>query len=183
MGAKKKRKKMEKIMAKGDGVTWDELVLAGIGTLAKASKKGKKKSFNRAVDRGIKTLELNIPDLDEMVYADEGGSNAEPVISYSPHGGGWYNIDVDGVIVERIKGEEDAANRAGELLEAFAGLDPDDQLSTETGLVHTGNGWYDLKVNGVPIDKIRGEEEANERYAQIEALNVESTVDAPASNV
>lgn len=177
MGAKKKRKQIKKIMTKGDGVTWDELVLAGIGTLAKAAKKGKKKSFDKAVDRGIKTLELDIPELEQMVYTDSGGA-AEPVISYSPHGGGWYNIEVDGVIVERIKGEEESANRAGELLEAFAGLDPDDQESTETGLIHTGGGWYDLMVNGVPIEKIRGEEAANERFADIEALNVETTMDA-----
>lgn len=178
MGAKKKRRRIKKMMAKGDGITWDELVLAGIGTLAKAAKKGKKKTFNRAVKRGIVTLDLDIPELEEMVYSDE-GAESEPVISYSPHGGGWYNIEVDDLIVDRVKGEEESANRAGELLEAFAELDPKDQESIETGVFHTGGGWYELKVNGVPIEKVQGEEAAQERYAEIETLNnAESIVDA-----
>lgn len=176
MGAKKKRKRIQKMMAKGDGVTWDELVLAGIGTLAKAAKKGKKRSFIRAVDRGIKSLELDIPELDAMVYTDSEASGTDPVISYSPHGGGWYNIEIDEVVVARVKGEEESANRAGELLEAFAELDPEDQANAETGVFHTGGGWYQLVVNGIPVDKVQGEQAANERYSEIESLNVETTV-------
>jgi hypothetical protein len=178
MGDKKKRKRIKKLMAKGDGVVWDDLVLAGIGTLAEAAKKRKKKVFDKAVERGIRTLDLEIPELDDLVYDDTDDAGSDPVISYSPHGGGWYNIEIDAVIVERIKGEEEAANRAGELLESFAALDPEEQDNVETGVFHSGGGWYRLVVNGVPVGKVQGEEAANERYAEIEAFNVETTVDA-----
>jgi hypothetical protein len=177
MGAKKKRKRIQTLMNKGDGIVWDDLVLAGIGTLAKAAKKGKRKRFDRAVERGVKTLDLEIPELDDLVYDDTGDVGSDPVISYSPHGGGWYNIEIDNLIVGRVKGEEEAATRAGELLEAFASLDPEER-DMETGSFHSGGGWYQLMVNGVPVDKVRGEEAANERYAEIEAFNVETTVDA-----
>jgi hypothetical protein len=168
MGKKKRLRKM----IEDTEATWDDIVHAGIGTLAKAAKKGKKKRFGKAVKRGKKTLDLELPELESIVFAPE-----EIEIAYAPTGNGWYEVDVNGIVVERVQGEEAAAGRAGELLQAHASLADGKQATSETGILDVGGGWYDVVVSGVPVEKVRGMEAAEERMAEVRAFNEGSSED------
>ena len=172
MGAKKRKKQAKRIkkIIRKSSVDWDDIVLAGLGTLSRAAKKDKRKLFTNAVKRGIDVVEMEIPAVDRIIYEehDKPVEGSDPVISYSPHGGGWFNVEIDGQVVERVKGEEESAARAGELLEAFAALDPEEQADRTSGIFHTGGGWYTLKINGVPVDKVRGEDKASDRMSDVE---------------
>lgn len=166
MGKKKKqRKKITKWIEADDGIEFDDLVYAGLGVLAASAKKGKKRKFKKARKRGRKLVAREIGALTQMLAPDE-----EPLISYTHHGGGWFGVEVDGFVVDRIQGEEEAAIRAGELLEAYAALDLADRDPDRTGLYDNGGGWYGIYVNGVPIDNVQGREEAELRFEEIESL-------------
>ena len=162
MGKKKRLRKM----IEDTEATWEDIVHAGIGTLAKAAKKGKKKRFGKAVKRGKKALDLELQELESIVFASD-----EIEIAYAPTGNGWYEIDVNGVVIDRVQGEEAAADRAGELLKAHASLAGGKQSASETGILDIGGGWYDVVVSGVPIEKVQGMEAAEERMAEVQALN------------
>ncbi len=90
-----------------------------------------------------------------------------PVIAYRPTAGGWYDIEIEGTVVETIQGEEGAAKRAGDLLAAFAALEPEEQERMHTGIVDHGGGWYLVSIAGVPVDRVRGKETAEERFAEV----------------
>ena len=167
MGKKKRqRKKIEKWVSSEDPVTFDDIVHAGVAALGEAAGSGKKKKFRKAVERGQKIAGLDLPGLTELLYPED----EEPVIAYSHSGGGWYEVDVHGYVVDKVQGEEAAASRAGELLEQYASLEAN-EVSADTGVKHTGGGWYQILVHGVPVDTVQGEEAAAQRYEEIKALN------------
>ena len=176
-------KRVERFVDRHD-VTYDDLAMAGVGVLATTlpGKKHKRvakratKSFDKLVDRGRRLAPDGLAPQPET--ADVEGSpassaekssaaSAEPVISYQSNGGGWYTIQVDGIEVDRVKGEGPAADRAGELLAKYAALEPSVQRASETALTHSGGGWYDVVVNGVPVDRMRGRDAVNERYGHL----------------
>ena len=181
MGKKsKKQKKRAKIASKVDRwvadaeLSEDELIMAGLGVMAKAVEQGQKKLFDRAMKAGRRLADLGLPSLDTAgANREETASNAtttnlsQPVISYQHNGGGWYTVEVAGIEVDRIQGEQPAAERAGELLAAYAGQDAADQKSRETAVTHVGGGWYEVKVAGVPVDRVRGKDSVEERYRQL----------------
>lgn len=170
MGKKKQRKRIKKILREEEGLIIDDIVLAGVGTLAKAAKKDRRKIFAKAVERGQRAIELDVAALNSLIFTTDESQIREPVISYTPHGGGWFSIEIDGIVVERVKGETDSAARAGQLLEAYAALDGADNAGT-TGVVSTGGGWYEVTVSGVPVHKVQGRELAEQRMNEINDLN------------
>ena len=177
-GGSKKREvrelagRVEAFVQKHD-VTYDDLAMAGVGVLGsrlpgkKHKKKTKKvaKEFAKLVKRGRRLAPDSIGPAEAGDEVHDGA--AEPVISYQAHGGGWYTVEVDGVEVDRVQGEEAAATRAGELLARYAALDADGQRSGLTGVEHSGGGWYDVIVNGVPVDRVRGRDTVHERYGHL----------------
>lgn len=176
----KKQKKRAKVASKVDRwvaeaqLSEEELIMAGLGVMAKAVEQGQKKLFNRAIKAGRRLADLGIPSLDtpgsqrEEATPDAPTSSlSEPVISYQHNGGGWYSVKVAGIEVDRLQGEQPAAERAGELLAAYAGQDAADQKSRETGITHVGGGWYEVRVAGVPVDRVRGKDRVVERYGQL----------------
>lgn len=181
MGKKsKKQKKRAKVASKvdrwvADGqVSEEELIMAGLGVMAKAVEQGQKKLFNRAMKAGRRLADLGLPSLDtaganrqEPAGNTDTSNSSEPVISYQHNGGGWYTVEVAGIEVDRLQGEQPAAVRAGELLAAYAGQDAADQKSRATGITHVGGGWYEVKVAGVPVDRVRGKDNVEERYGQL----------------
>jgi hypothetical protein len=70
-----------------------------------------------------------------------------------------------------VQGEESAAAKAGALLEAFAAQDSDTQQTDRTEVMHVGGGWYVILIQGVPVDRVRGQEDADVRYQEILAFN------------
>lgn len=173
MGKKKrlkKRRKMIRRMEKWiDGESWtaDEVLAAGLATLAGAAKNKDKKRFTRSVKQGRKLMD-HFFGFDDSADAGsrDGASPAEPVISYSPVGGGWYSVAIDGVEVDKLKGETRAAERAGELLEAYASTEPS-TTNGGTEVTHSGGGWYDVTVNGVPVGRYRGRDSVPDRFADL----------------
>lgn len=174
MGSKQKlqAKRISKMIQADDGISTSDLVLAGIGVLSKAAQKHKRKKFRYATKAGRRAVELDISALDRLIDSrvEVGSAAGEPMICYRPHGGGWFDVEVAGTVVERVHGEADSATRVGELLEAFVGAESGDRH--ETGAAHSGGGWYDIVVHGVPVEKVRGREPAEDRLAAIEKLNV-----------
>ena len=130
--------------------------------LGKAASKGKKKRFKKAMSRGENLATAGIGSLDRLLAPEV----EEPVISYAHSGGGWFTVDIGGVIVDTVQGEEAAAARAGELLEEYAALDNQDP--TRYGIYESGGGWYEIVVHGVPVARIQGQEEAEEFFAGLE---------------
>ncbi len=176
MGKKKKKKtkklakRMHKIIDKAD-VSFDDVVHAGVDVLVKAAKNKDHRSFVKATKRGEKATRAGIRPLADLLEAPSGIEIDDPVISYTHRAGGWYDVDVDGVIVDRVQGETTAAARAGELLESFAELDPKAQKARRTGVYPSGGGWYEIFQNGVPTVRVQGEEKATEQLAELQALN------------
>ncbi len=168
---KKSKKRRQKVARKIDSwleeseLTEEELMLAGLGVMARAVEKKQRKLFDRAMRTGRKIADLGL----EQLSSDQEQPDPSPVIAYRPHGGGWYAVEIDDVLVERVHGEEAAAARAAQLFQAYASLDADEQAKRTTAMVHTGGGWYDVIVNGVPVEKVRGREAAEERFAEIQA--------------
>ena len=167
MGKKKRqRKKIKKWILTDQGVSFDDIIHAGVSVLSDAAASGKKKKFKKAVKKGQGVVARDLPGLTELLYPEDD----EPVIAYSHSGGGWYEVDVHGYVVDKVQGEEAAASRAGELLEQFASIEAN-EVSGDTGVKHTGGGWYQVLVHGVPVDTVQGEDAATERYEEIKALN------------
>ena len=177
MGKKKKRKKakkrkqllkrIEKTIDKGDGVSYDDLAVVGLGVLVDSAKDKKSKRFWKTHKRGTKAAAMGFPVIDSIFAMEEETDLVEPVISYRHQGGGWYDIEVGGSVVDRVQGETDAAERAGELLEQAAAMDG----AIEDGVSHSGGGWYELVVGGVPVERVQGQEAAETAMERIESLN------------
>ncbi len=186
-------KRVERFVDKRE-VSYDDLAMAGVGLLAttlpdkKQKKQAKKaaKAFDKLVKRGRRLAPEGLapepepaphpesaePEPEPQVKQAEteatSATSTEPVISYQAHDDGWYTIQVDDIEVDRVQGEEAAAERAGELLAKYAALELGDQRSGETALTHTGGGWYVVIVNGVPIDRMRGRDATHERYGHFD---------------
>ena len=141
-----------------------ELMLAGIGVMARAIERGQRKLFKKALRKGRRLVDHGIPAIES-----EAPEPSDPVISYEETGGGWFSIAVDGLEVDRVQGEEAAAARSGSLLEAFAALDTDVQAERSTGATHAGGGWYDVTVHGVPVARVRGHAAAEEWLSKVGA--------------
>ncbi|NND03348.1 MAG: hypothetical protein HKN91_11230 [Acidimicrobiia bacterium] len=174
---KKKRKKLAKKVDSAiskRGIDVDDLMYAGLGVLADAEKKGKKKPFRNAVADGKKVAAFErkaTTGLLEHATSVPEAAPSNPVISYRPNGGGWYDVEIGDFTVDRMQGEDGAAKRAGQLLATFAGLPPEDQNNDLTGVNSEGGGWYTVHVEGIPIQKVRGREEAQSVLDGIMALN------------
>lgn len=176
----KKKKKTRKLAKKVDaairdkGISRADIMHAGLGVLASAVEKGKKKRFRNARLQGRALAKVGTPVTTEIVSEasqDDTTTRDGPVIGYRPNGGGWYDVEVGSTVVARVQGEEEAASRAGQLLERFAGLDASDQASGPTGVREQGGGWYTIQVEGVPLERVRGRDAAEEAIAKIAALN------------
>lgn len=150
-------------------ISEEDLLLAGLGVAAQSVRAGKRKTFKKAhkVGRRIAKAGTILDALRPGVTAAPAPSPSEPVISYEHSGGGWYSVQVSGVEVDRIQGEQSAAERAGILLAAYASQDAGSQDVGKTGISHVGGGWYEVKVAGVPVDRIRGRDAVEERYGEL----------------
>ncbi len=153
-----------------NSVTTEDLLMAGLGVAARSARKGKRKPFKRASKSGRRLVADGFPAFANIANASTDSDkpmSSEPVISYQHNGGGWYSVEVGGFEVDRVQGEESAAERAGSLLAAYASLDSESQQSRSTGVDHVGGGWYEVTVAGVPVDRVRGKSAVAEQYPQL----------------
>lgn len=156
-------------------ITEQDLILAGLGVAARSVRTGKRKAFKKAHRTGRRLAKagamleaLNPGTINRSAARPtEAPADSEPVIAYQHNGGGWYSVEVAGIEVDRLQGEQPAAERAGALLAAYAVQDARTQQSRETSVSHVGGGWYEVKVAGVPVDRVRGKSAVEERYGQL----------------
>jgi polyhydroxyalkanoate synthesis regulator phasin len=91
---------------------------------------------------------------------------AAPPIDARSTGGGWYEIRVHGLVVDRVRGEEEAAARVEQLrAQDFSTTAPETQTITIDG---TGGGWYEVRVDGIVVDKVQGRRAAEAAMSRIE---------------
>lgn len=100
---------------------------------------------------------------------------AEPNIQAVAVGGGWYAIHVYDLVVDKVQGEEAAAQRVEQLRaqdfptasNAPAEGTPAD-TPQEITVEATGGGWYEIHVNGVAVDKVQGKKAAEAAVRRLE---------------
>lgn len=118
-----------------------------------------------ALQDSVRQLSKNLDALKhERSIAAESAAEIEAVAT----GNGWYEVVVRGVVVGKVHGEEDAAERVGKLIEEDAALT---SAEREAGpeAVKGGGGWYTITLNGLVVDKVQGEQLAEVRVAALEA--------------
>lgn len=181
--------------AEANDVTYDQLAMAGLGFLATKLPGKKQKKAERTTKRVagefrdlVRWGERIAPEVESDSAVDEPETVAEvddvatdapePVISYQPRDEDWYAIEIDGVHVDLVQGEQAAAQLAGELLANYAALEPERQRESTTSIVHTGGGWYEVIVQGVPVDRVRGKQVVTDRFGHILDLLDEPAADA-----
>ena len=136
----------------------EEFVLAGIGLLERKPKK-----FRKAVQRGRKA--------DRQSNAYTGllarlNAPSSPVYVRPGVGGGWYEVWVREVPVDKVQGEEAAFRRMAELTLEYFQAD-EAERAAPTSIRASGGGWYDLIAHGVVVDRVQGEEEAHTRVEEL----------------
>ncbi len=91
---------------------------------------------------------------------------AVPDVEALAVGGGWYEVRVHGLVVDKVQGEDDAAARVEELRaqDFSTGRTEAQTVTTEA----TGGGWYAVKVDGVVVDKVQGQKAADAAVARLE---------------
>ena len=139
----------------------EELLLAGIG-LRKGDSRKKPKKFRKAVKRGRKR------EKDSNTYNGILSQMRAPAPIYvrPGGGGGWYEVWVRGVRVDRVRGEDAALKRMAELTLEYVQVDDADR--TAPIAMHAGGGgWYELLAHGVVVDRVQGEQQAQARADEL----------------
>lgn len=107
-------------------------------------------------------------NLDALRHEREIRREAAPAIEAVAIGGGWYEVRVRGVVVEKVQGEGAAAERVAALQREEAAL----PASARDGGVEAepvGGGWYEVKVNGLVVEKVQGKAAAEAAVARLGA--------------
>ena len=140
----------------------EEFVLAGMGLLKDDSTGKRPKKFRKAVKRGRKR-ERDSREYDGILAQAQAGS---PVHVRPGSGGGWYEVWVRGIQVDKVQGEDAALRRMAELTLEYVEVGEADRtapMSMRAG----GGGWYDLLAHGVVVDRVQGEQEAQARADEL----------------
>jgi hypothetical protein len=145
----------------------EELMLAGIGLSERDSNKPKK--FQKAVKRGRKAEKAS------HTYAGVlARLNAASPVYVRPRAGGWYEVWVREVCVDKVQGEDAALRRMAELTLEYIQVDEAERTSP-VDVRAGGGGWYDLIAHGVVIDRVQGEHEAQSRVDELrDTTSIES---------
>lgn len=89
-----------------------------------------------------------------------------PDIEARSVGGGWYEVRVHGLVVDKVQGEEAAAQRVeGLRAQDFSTGAREAQAVTAEA---TGGGWYEIRVDGVVVDKVQGRRAADAAVTRLE---------------
>ncbi len=135
----------------------EELVLAGIGLSERKPKK-----FRKAVQRGRKAERKSNAYTGVLARLHA----ASPVYVRPGGGGGWYEVWVRGVCVDKVQGEDAGLRRMAELTLEYVQAD-EAERAAPTDVRASGGGWYDLRAHGVVVDRVQGEHEAHTRAKEL----------------
>lgn len=106
-------------------------------------------------------------DIDAARKEREVHRAATPDIEARSVGGGWYDVRVHGLTVDKVQGEEAARARVEQLRAQDFSTGGDGQPGTVT-VEATGGGWYEVRVDGVAVDKVQGRRAADAAVARLE---------------
>lgn len=140
----------------------EELVLAGIGLFERDSTKKRPKKFQKAVKRGRKATRPSNAYSDVLAQLHA----ASPVYLQPGAGGGWYEIWVRGIRVDKVQGEDAALKRMAELTLQYVQVGEAERV-TPTDMRAAGGGWYDILAHGVVVDRVQGEQDAHTRVDEL----------------
>jgi hypothetical protein len=138
----------------------EELMLAGIGLSERDSRKNPKK-FQKAVKRGRKAERASHTYTGVLARL-----HAAAPVYVRPGAGGWHEVWVRDVRVDKVQGEDAALRRMAELTLEYIQVD-EARRAAPTGMRAGGAGWYDLIAHGVVVDRVQGEQEAHTRVEEL----------------
>lgn len=107
-------------------------------------------------------------NLDALKHERTIEAEARPEITAVETGNGWYDIVVYGKVVGNVHGEAAAVEEVGRLQRENATL-TDAERASGVEAVKGGGGWYQIKLNGLTVDKVQGKEAAETEVARLEA--------------
>ncbi len=95
-------------------------------------------------------------------------AEAQPEVEARTTGNGWYEIVVHGIVTEKVHGEDEAVERVAELQRENAALTATERTSG-VDMVKGGGGWYQIKLNGLVVDKVQGKDAAEAAVTGLKA--------------
>ncbi len=115
--------------------------------------------------QSVKQLSKN---LDALKHERTVEAEAQPEIVAVETGNGWYDISVYDRVIGKAHGEEEAIEEITRLQQENATLTAAER---DSGIeaVKGGGGWYQIKLNGLVVDKVQGKEAADMEVARLEA--------------
>jgi polyhydroxyalkanoate synthesis regulator phasin len=115
-----------------------------------------------------KSVQQLSKNLDALSHERKIETQAQPEIVAVETGNGWYDITVYDRVVGKAHGEEEAIEEISRLQKENATL-TEAQRSSGVEAVKGGGGWYQIKFNGLVVDKVQGKEAAETEVARLEA--------------
>ncbi|MEP0546000.1 MAG: phasin family protein [Rhodothermales bacterium] len=115
-----------------------------------------------------KSVQQLSKNLDALSHERKIEAQAQPEIVAVETGNGWYDITVYDRVVSKAHGEEEAIEEISRLQKENATL-TEAQRSSGVEAVKGGGGWYQIKLNGLVVDKVQGKEAADTEVARLEA--------------
>jgi len=118
----------------------------------------------QALQKQLRQLSRNLDLAKQEQTVDQA---ATPNVDARATGGGWYEVRVHGLVVDRVRGEDAATTRVEQLrAQDFAG--GDGAAPRKIAVEATGGGWYEVKVDGVVVDKVQGRRAADAAVERLE---------------
>ena len=115
-----------------------------------------------------KSVQQLSKNLDALSHERKIEAQAQPEIVAVESGNGWYDISVYDRVVGKVHGEEEAIEEISRLQKENATL-TEAERSSGVEAVKGGGGWYQIKLNGLVVDKVQGKEAADTEVARLEA--------------
>ncbi len=115
-----------------------------------------------------KSVQQLSKNLDALSHERKIEAQAQPEIVAVETGNGWYDIAVYDRVVGKAHGEEEAIEEISRLQKEHATL-TEAERSSGVEAVKGGGGWYQIKLNGLVVDKVQGKEAADTEVARLEA--------------
>lgn len=115
-----------------------------------------------------KSVQQLSKNLDALKHERRIEAEAQPEVTAVETGNGWYDVVVYDRVVGKVHGEEEAVEEVARLQRENAAL-TDAERSAGVEAVKGGGGWYQIKLNGLVVDKVQGKEAAETEVARLEA--------------